>query len=94
MNITRGARFITATLIIPKQKEEMTMKTILTLALTFALAVTSSQAMAASEKCIVTAVDNGTITLDCGTTTDSFKIGDEVKIKTAVKTQKKAIEGC
>jgi hypothetical protein len=74
--------------------EEKTMKRIVTLALAFALAATSSHALAASDKCTVTAVKNGSISLDCGSMADSFKIGDQVKIKSVAKPQKKAIEGC
>lgn len=69
------------------------MKTITTLALALALAITSSQAIAKSEKCTVIAVDNGSITLDCKSKGDAFKVGAKVRIKTT-KTQKKAIEGC
>lgn len=69
------------------------MKKIMTLTLALTLAVASSHALAASEKCTIAAVKDDVITLNCGAKADSFKLGDEVKIRTA-KTQKKAIEGC
>ncbi len=70
------------------------MKKIMTLMLTLSLAIASSQALAANATCTVTAVNEESISLDCGTTAESFKIGDKVKvIKKAAKKQK-AIEGC
>ena len=64
------------------------MKKVLTLALTIALAFASSQAIAASAKCTVTNVTDGGITLTCDTKADSFKIGDEVKVRSAKKKTK------
>lgn len=69
------------------------MKRIITIALALSLATASTHALAASGKCKITAINNSTITLDCGSTSESFNIGDEVKIRTEKK-QKKAIEGC
>lgn len=68
------------------------MKKVLIVALFLSLTTASSQVLAASAKCNVVAINNDSITLDCGNKTKSFKIGDEVKIKTTQK--KKAIEGC
>jgi hypothetical protein len=64
----------------------------LVLALALSLAVAANNALAARAKCTVTSVNADSITLDCGTKTKSFKIGDEVKIRTAKK--QRAIEGC
>lgn len=68
------------------------MKKIMTLALALSLAAVSNQALAASAKCTVTDVNESSITLDCGSTAQSLKVGEEVKIRTAKK--QKAIEGC
>ncbi|MEN8257301.1 MAG: hypothetical protein ABFS09_05505 [Thermodesulfobacteriota bacterium] len=68
------------------------MKKALTLTLALFLAMASNQALAATTKCKITAIKDGTISLDCGSKADTFKIGDEVKIRAAKK--QKAIEGC
>lgn len=68
------------------------MKKVLIAVFLLSLATTSDHAMAASAKCNIVAINNDSITLDCSKKTNTFKIGDEVKIKTIKK--KKAIEGC
>ena len=68
------------------------MKKSLTLILALFLVTASSHALAATTKCTITAVEDNSISLDCGTKAKVFKVGDEVKIRTAKKV--KAIEGC
>lgn len=70
------------------------MKKLLTLALALSLATLSSHALAANANCTVTAINEESITLDCGTKAESFKIGDKVKTIIKAAKKQKAIEGC
>lgn len=51
----------------------------------------ASTTLAATAKCTVTAIDETTVTMDCGKSVAKLKVGDTVKVKAV---RKKAIEGC
>ncbi len=61
------------------------MKKTVIVTLAMFLTIASSQAMAATTKCKVTAVDDNTISLDCGSKAKVFKVDDEVKIRASKK---------
>ena len=68
------------------------MKRAMILTLSLFIAAAASNSLAATTKCTVTAVNDNSISLDCGIKAKAFKIGDEVKVRAAKK--EKAIEGC
>ncbi len=68
------------------------MKQLTSVLLAVAFVITATGAtFAASSKCMVTAIEDNKVILDCGKKAEKFEVGTEVKIKSM---KKKAIEGC
>jgi len=57
----------------------------------FLTGLLATAALGATAKCTVTAIDEASVTLDCGKKAGKLHVGDTVKVK-AMK--KQAIEGC